>query len=222
MLDGTYAGLQASVADFLNRADLTATIPDFIRMAEVHLNRTIRVRKMVGQTTLNLVAGTEYYAMPSDFAEERTITVNTDPPLDLTFETMETLDEIARTQAVSYQATPRWVGIVGQRWRFRPLPDTAYVATITYFQKLPPVATNGTNWLLTDYPDAYLYGALTAAAPYLQADERTQVWGGLFNEAIQAIRHNETERLGKRLKADSGLRPFRRGLYNVQNDSWGS
>jgi hypothetical protein len=29
-LDGTYAGLQASVADRLNRADLTAVVPAFI------------------------------------------------------------------------------------------------------------------------------------------------------------------------------------------------
>ena len=33
-LDGTYAGLKASVADWLNRADLTAVVPDFITLAE--------------------------------------------------------------------------------------------------------------------------------------------------------------------------------------------
>ena len=36
-LDGTYIGLKASVADFLNRADLTASIPDFIALAEAQM-----------------------------------------------------------------------------------------------------------------------------------------------------------------------------------------
>ena len=38
-LDGTYAGLQASIADFLNRTDLAAAIPDFIVLAEAQMAR---------------------------------------------------------------------------------------------------------------------------------------------------------------------------------------
>jgi hypothetical protein len=38
-LDGTYAGVEESIAGFLNRTDLTARIPDFIVLAEAQMQR---------------------------------------------------------------------------------------------------------------------------------------------------------------------------------------
>ncbi len=43
----SYSTLQTSIGDWLNRADLTAVIPDFITLAEAQFNRNIRHRKMV-------------------------------------------------------------------------------------------------------------------------------------------------------------------------------
>ena len=42
----TYTGLKASIADFLNRDDLTSVIPDFVALAEAQINRDIRHWKM--------------------------------------------------------------------------------------------------------------------------------------------------------------------------------
>jgi hypothetical protein len=59
-LDGTYAGLQASVADWLNRADLTAVVPDFIAMAEAQISRRLLmdgpVRMMMGRSDATVTA----------------------------------------------------------------------------------------------------------------------------------------------------------------------
>jgi len=55
-LDGTYAGLKASVADWLNRADLAAVVPDFIALAEGQMNRRLRVRRMVAAATAQVSA----------------------------------------------------------------------------------------------------------------------------------------------------------------------
>jgi hypothetical protein len=44
-----------------------------------------------------------------------------------------------------------------------------------------------TNWVLTYSPDAYLYGSLAAAAPYLGEDQRTAVWASLYKNAIDGI-----------------------------------
>ena len=40
----TYTELKASVADWLNRTDLTSVIPDFIALAEAQIERTLRTR----------------------------------------------------------------------------------------------------------------------------------------------------------------------------------
>ena len=45
-----YTDLQAVVADFLNRSDLTDIIKDWIRMAEAEFNRLLRVREMSVRT----------------------------------------------------------------------------------------------------------------------------------------------------------------------------
>jgi len=41
-----YASLQAEVAGWLARADLTSQIPTFIQLAEARFNRDVRVREM--------------------------------------------------------------------------------------------------------------------------------------------------------------------------------
>ena len=66
---------------------------------------------------------------------------------------------------------------------------------------------NQTNWLLTNYPDAYLYGALLHSAPYLQEDSRIQTWAALYQKAISDI-NSESERSktsasGRRIKIRS-------------------
>ena len=40
-----YTELKSSLADWLNRSDLTTVIPDFITLAESQFNREIRNRK---------------------------------------------------------------------------------------------------------------------------------------------------------------------------------
>src|ERR1700756_247956 len=77
-LDRTYTGLQASIADWLNRADLTTVVPDFIAMAEAQISRRLLmdgpVRMMMARDDLTLA--TEFVAAPSDFMGARTIFVN--------------------------------------------------------------------------------------------------------------------------------------------------
>ena len=64
--------------------------------------------------------------------------------------------------------------------------------------------------MLTHHPDAYLYGALVEAEPYLQNDKRLQVWAGLYNSTKDSIiESNERDR-------HSGTAPVTRidyGLY---------
>ena len=43
----TYAQLQTAAASWLDRTDLTATIPEFIELAEARFNRVIRQPDMV-------------------------------------------------------------------------------------------------------------------------------------------------------------------------------
>ena len=61
----TYDELKSSIADFLDRDDLTTVIPDFITLAETKMNREIRHWRMEKRATA--VLDTQYSALPNDF-----------------------------------------------------------------------------------------------------------------------------------------------------------
>lgn len=182
MLDGTAGGLYASVADFLNRQDLTATIPDFVTLAEAQMNRRLRVRRMIGTSTATIAD--EYESVPTDFAGELAFTLSDGRQLDYM-----TPDGLAQKkwQTNSPSGEPFYYSVIGDQFQFLPAPNAGFDALITYYRRIPALALNATNWLLTDNPDAYLYGALTQAAPYLVDDSRVQVWGSLFTTALADI-----------------------------------
>ena len=179
---GNYTELQASVADFLNRSDLTSVIPDFITLAEAELNRTLRVREMSVRTQAPI--DSQYVKLPDDFLGMRNIDLLTDPVTPMTYKNLQNLDVHRASDATG---KPIYYSIMQNNIEFSPVPDGDYTIEIVYYQKVPPLSVNSTNWLLTDHPDAYLYGTLMHSAPYLQADERIGVWAGKYQQVIQQI-----------------------------------
>ncbi len=208
-LDGTYAGLKASIADFLNRADLTAVIPDFIVLAETEMNRRIRSRRNIARTTVTVNA--EFVTAPTDIYKIAWLLFTDLPDLSPVYVTPDNFPlEIA-----SLTSRPQWYTLQAstQQFRFGPVPDQSYTASLTYWQRL--AALSSSNWLLTDHPDAYLYGSLKQAAPYLVDDQRISVWGSLYESAIAAI--NEADPVTEQyLRADElSILSNRRRSFNV-------
>ena len=62
-----YSELKSEIGDWLNRSDLDAVIPTFISLAEVGLERVLRVRQMLDRA--NATIDTQYSALPSTFLE---------------------------------------------------------------------------------------------------------------------------------------------------------
>ena len=62
-----FSELKSSIADFLNRDDLTTVIPTFIKLAEADFNRKLRHWRMEKRATANL--DTKYTAFPDDYLE---------------------------------------------------------------------------------------------------------------------------------------------------------
>ena len=182
----TYAELKTSVADFLNRTDLTSAIPTFISLAEADFNRKIRHWRMEKRSTAEMSA--QYTAPPADFLE----------PIRLSMLSGNTsrLEPISQSQMMEQRqlgqntsGTPRFYAITDGSIEVYPNPnsDDLTVEMVYYGKPTALSDSNATNWLLTYYPDAYLYGALVHSAPYLADDSRIQVWASLLNNAISGI-----------------------------------
>ena len=181
-----YGELKSTIADFLNRSDLTSVIPTFIDFAEAEFNRNLRVRQMVLRAEAQIDA--RFSAVPADFIEAKDLViVTTNPVTPLEFITQQ---EMAQERSTTYTAaaTPKYFSVVGGQFEFVPTPDQQYSLEMSYFAKIDALSDDAdTNWLLTDYPDIYLYTSLMHSAPYLKDDERIGVWSQLAAKAREEL-----------------------------------
>mgnify|MGYP000433063177 FL=1 len=201
----TYTELQASIADTLNRDDLSAAVPTFISLAEADMQRRVRHWRMEKRSTAEL--DTQYSAIPADFVEviRFYVTSNDTRPLELISQA-ELLDRKAKRSNAS--GAPAYYALTAGELEIYPVPDGTYDVELYYISRIPALSdSNASNWMLEQYQDAYLYGALVHSAPYLKDDARVTVWAALYQNAIDAI-NAESERSkfggsGRRMKIRS-------------------
>lgn len=217
MAISTYAELKTAVASWLDRTDLTSIIPDFITLAEAQMNRRLRVRQMVTRSESTFSSGVEFVADPgSDMLEPISLTLEISESDIRYLERLASDRLLAAKVGLTTSGEPEFYAHVGTSLQLLPIPDQDYTGEITYYAKIPPLASNSTNWLLASWPDAYLYGALTQGSPYLIDDDRAATWGSLFQAAIADIQASNRVPGGK-LRADTALQPPR--SFNI-NTGW--
>jgi hypothetical protein len=185
----SYATLKASVANWLNRTDLTSEIAEFVQLAEAEFRRDDRLRKMQDAGNFSITADGD--TLPTDFLSLESLThdgssyygeIEIRPVGDL-----PALKGLCGTVGV-----PQYAAIVDGTLSYAPEPDTTYTARLVYWRKITALSdSNTSNWLLADHPDVYLWGTLMQAAPFLKDDERIPVWEGKLEKALAAV-HNAT------------------------------
>jgi len=202
----TYANLQLAVIDWLIKPSLTAQIPDFITLAEVRLRREL---KDWLRTTLLATNVTADYQLPATVQDVVGVSYNDGAagahnfPVDLIsridYQTWMERDAGANTPAgqLAYPDLDVSTGITTLRF-WPPATVTGPIANlkISVDGYLPALSgSNPTNALLRDAPDLYLFGALAESAPYLQHDERLQVWEARLSAGVKALRVSTERRL---------------------------
>jgi hypothetical protein len=203
----TYTALKASVADFLNRDDLTAVIPDFIALAEAQINRDIRHWKMEARSSGQQSSGDEYMQIPADWVETIRLHLT---GTGTTVVNLVSRDSMAdkRSAQEDTTGTPIMYTHADGQFQLYPTPSTDTDFELLYFQKIPSLSSNSDNWLLLEAPDVYLYGALLHSAPYLAEDQRVAVWAQMYSASVQRLNEvSEDARF-----SGSGLKLKVRGL----------
>ncbi|WP_155625837.1 phage adaptor protein [Burkholderia vietnamiensis] len=192
----TYDGLCASIADFLNRRDLTAQIPDFIRLAEAAVDADDRFRILPAITRSQaLIDGSQadqwgqyFLPIPHDYLSMQNFRVlDLPPPARIELVTQTQMDDLRTTQRVG---PPRYYALAGETMELLPAPPTGidYTVQMVYYSKVPALSVdNQSNWLLRLNPNVYLYGALIHSAPYLKDDERIMVWKSQYEQLAENL-----------------------------------
>jgi len=189
----TYSELKTSIANFLNRSDLTTEIQDdFIKLTEADFNSKLRVRKMITQSTITIDSETE--ALPTGFLQVRDFYIlSGSTKYPLRYMTPSQMDQVKGT---SVTGIPQAYTILGDTFRFMPKPDASYTGYINYYKKFDALSdTNTTNFILTDHPAIYLYGSLFHAANFLGGvnPQQVQSWTQMYATALERLELNDRE-----------------------------
>lgn len=185
-----YDGLVLAIGKWLERDDLTGSIPDFIRLAEARFRRELVMPDMELQVPLTPAATV---ALPTDFDSIRALGIPGWPAMDqLSLADFYALPLAPNGDPEQGQPT-RFVIVAGdtlgtQNFVFHPVPDKAYAALLTYRAKLPSLTPgNQSNWLLAQHPDAYLFACLVQAEFYDWNDDRLPLIKGALDEIMASI-----------------------------------
>jgi len=186
----SYANLQKSVADWLARPDdplLMPAIADMVLLFEEMARDRLRTRFVEKTVSITPPANTDTIPLPLDYGELRTMWTDTaEGRRHFTYQTPVNMDTNLRL----ISGWPAAYTIEGLNLRITGnTGDDPTPIHLDYLSGLTGLsATVPTNWLLTNYPSAYLWGTLSLAEPYIGDDPRIAIWLAAREERIEQIK----------------------------------
>jgi hypothetical protein len=160
---------------------MTTVIVDCIALAESKFNRRLRTKQQETALAETAIDASYQVAIPANTLAIKRIWRTGTP---VTLLDVAALDYVVMRQVGALAYAYAWEG---SYWRF---DGTGSVAGVLY-RNIPPLASNATNWLLTAYPDAYLYAALAECAVYTRDAEALATWEARTEQKLADINITE-------------------------------
>lgn len=176
-----------AVKEWSRREDISEFLyDDFVRLAEADIEARVRTHEMTSRVVTGTIAGQFRYVQPSGALGIRNIEVTANGmryPLE--YHTPEALD--AKFGAAR-SGVPLGYTLSGTEIEVQPCPNAAYQMRIIYYEPIPKLSIDvTTSWVLTKYPQAYLWGTLHHLANFIRDDEGAKDWGDKFAASVEAI-----------------------------------
>lgn len=195
----SYSDLTATVADYLERQDLSSQIETFVQLGEAHLSRRLKLRTMELDVVLTATPGSASLDLPANYSEPRQLWWDDG---SRRWDMRAVLPGSMNRDALP--ARPYFWGIDGGSITFERPCDQAYTFVFRFLADLDIAGSGGVtallmqlspwqpaNFVLLNYPDAYLQAALAEAYDYLQDDARQAKAEAKRDEIIAEINAKE-------------------------------
>lgn len=184
------ATLITAITNWLKRDDLSANIPDFIQMYEAQMNRELLLMEpphlSLEQTQTGTLT-TNTLALPAGYTgTKRLRLINGGDYHILTYK--------APSQTAIYQCTgdPLYYTTIAGNLEIVAPPDGSYSYEWVYDANIPSI-TLGSNWVIANAPDLYLYGSLLHSAPFLKNDTRIATWSAIYGKLLADVEQANTK-----------------------------
>jgi hypothetical protein len=188
-----YNELKTAIASWMHRTDINdpfyAQIPDYISLAEARINRTFLPRSQEQEDELTCTAGSRYVTLPSGVIN----------PIGLWLKAWLPRQKLTcclpselpvKTNATGY---PEYWAIDNGNIAFDKLCESAFTFDFRYTKTFALSSTNTTNYILTNNPDLYLWGALVEASDFVRDSEGVAKYEARFQKALMDAQNNEND-----------------------------
>jgi hypothetical protein len=178
-----FADLFVAVGEYLGRADFAHVFPRFVSMAELQVEREVRLADQQKSATLALVNNKA--TLPTDFYLVRTVRTGDLPSLDLNQVSKHAQQQPSQATAMGYCFDNNEIVVQG---------ILASTVVMDYFSTLPRLTSAApSNWLLLRAPDVYLSGTLYHTMVWAN-DDRAGGAQSDFMAAIKSLKNNDKAR----------------------------
>jgi len=173
--------------------------PTYIARCEFEIAQYIKTlgQMEVVDSTMNI--GNPVIAKPARWRKTVSMTLsNSGSKQPILLRKLEYLNAYA--QDVTATGTPLYYADYDfEHWIVAPTPDQAYAFEALCYTRLQPLSSAyQTNWLTQNAPNAMLFGTLKQTAPFLKNDARLALWKQMFDEALAALKTEDTLRVADR------------------------
>ena len=197
----TYDSLTSTVLQYLERSDaaVVEAIPTFITLCEFEIAQYIKTLGQMEVVDANMNIGNPVIAKPARWRKTVSMTLsNSGSKQPILLRKLEYLNAYA--QDVTATGTPLYYADYDfEHWIVAPTPDQAYAFEALCYTRLQPLSSAyQTNWLTQNAPNAMLFGTLKQTAPFLKNDARLALWKQMFDEALAALKTEDTLRVADR------------------------
>jgi hypothetical protein len=197
----TYDSLTSTVLQYLERRDaaVVEAIPTFITLCEFEIAQYIKTLGQMEVVDATMNIGNPVIAKPARWRKTVSMTLSKSGlKQPILLRKLEYLNAYA--QDVTATGTPLYYADYDfEHWIVAPTPDQAYAFEALCYTRLQPLSSAyQTNWLTQNAPNAMLFGTLKQTAPFLKNDARLALWKQMFDEALAALKTEDTLRVADR------------------------
>lgn len=179
-----YTTLQSTLAEYIDRTDLTARIVEFIELAEKRIMHDLKFRGVERAGTVTLTTGTNTVTPPTRFRSVIVLEQESGTPIK--YRPISFIEQYASNLTTS-SGPPKYYSVFDDTIYVAPTADATYTLPIKYYEEIEPLATATTNYFTDNAPQLLLYAALLEAAPFLHNDERLPVWQSKYTQFLQSM-----------------------------------
>ncbi len=178
-----YTELVSAIGGFMNRTDLTASIPTFIMLAEAQFKRDIRVKRMEIPLAETIIVDNEI-TLPAGVVDVKDLWIADREPM-----TRAPLNAVLTSRLYGI---PTMYARKGESGLFFNGGGSVQGVVYQEIPSLTDVAPN--NWLADEFPGVYLYRALVEAQIFTGGDPSR--YEAQYAQALSSLQGSDNRHTG--------------------------